>query len=86
MNLVTEGLSGQALVLEGSNLWLSGLARAQVAGKIVEVTRATATTIEFTLPAVVAPTSGPLQVWWYVNNTWTKRAEIATFTIKVPPQ
>jgi hypothetical protein len=88
---VKEALPGQVLQLSGTNLWYLGTSQTRLqlgtgpGSRIAAITRGTPDSIEFTLPAPAQALTGPLQLWWNPGTGWTKRGEIAGFTLKVPP-
>jgi hypothetical protein len=84
-NNVLEGVSGQALTLEGENLWSGLNSRIAVADKIAVVSQWTPTGIQFKLPATTTPVTGRLQLWWTVGNQWVLKGQIDNFTLKPAP-
>lgn len=83
--VVLEGVSGQALTLEGENLWSGLNSRIAVADKIAVVSQWTPTGIQFKLPVTTAPITGRLQLWWTVGNQWVLKGQIDNFTLKPAP-
>lgn len=87
----TEALPGENLILAGSNLWCGSVSNTRIqlgtgpTSQIAKITRGSSESIEFTLPAPTQPLTAPLSLWWNPGTGWTKRGEIATFTLKVPP-